>query len=245
MCTVSFIPLANRVLLASNRDEHHSRSKAIRPEMQQIGQDKTLLFPKDPDQGGTWIGVNNHGAAVVLLNGGFIKHIDSPLFTQSRGKIVLEVLGSEFPMEQLRSANLSSVAPFTLIYFTGNLLIESRWDGQQLHQFHLDPEKPHIWSSVTLYDISIRNERIGWFTEWLAQNPSPNLDMVLDFHRFGGNGDSTNDLVMNRNNAIYTVSITGIDWHPEGATMVYRDLLTQERYSNHIPFSNNAVMDNN
>lgn len=237
--------MANRVLLASNRDEHNTRSRAIRPEMEQTGKDKTLLFPKDPDQGGTWIGINNQGAAVILLNGGFIKHVDSPKFTRSRGKIVLEVLGSDFPMEHLRSADLSSVAPFTLVYFTGNLLIESRWDGQQLHQFHLDPQQPHIWSSVTLYDIDIRNERAGWFKQWLAENPQPDLDAALDFHRFGGNGDATNDLVMNRNNAIYTVSITGIDWQPEGATMVYRDLLTEDHFSNHIPFSSAAVLEKN
>src|ERR1700712_4455776 len=93
MCTVTFIPSGNKILITHNRDEQGSRSKAIVPKEYTIN-GYTMLFPKDSAAGGSWIAINRNGAAAVLLNGAFKKHTHNPPYRKSRGLIFLEILGS-------------------------------------------------------------------------------------------------------------------------------------------------------
>lgn len=91
MCTVTFLPLGHRVLLTSNRDEKVIRKKAIVPSIARYDETQ-ILFPKDAQAGGTWIGVSEKGTAMVLLNGGFIKHEPAAAYRKSRGLIFLDIL---------------------------------------------------------------------------------------------------------------------------------------------------------
>lgn len=67
MCTATWRYHDAGYELFFNRDELHRRSEAIPPKI--IGESSTrFIAPIDPDGGGTWMGVNEWGITVALLN---------------------------------------------------------------------------------------------------------------------------------------------------------------------------------
>jgi len=71
MCTVSLVSMTNEagpaVRLACNRDESHQRPPATPPQLRRCG-DLHALMPIDPVSGGTWVGVNEAGLVMTLMN---------------------------------------------------------------------------------------------------------------------------------------------------------------------------------
>jgi hypothetical protein len=223
MCTVTFIPVKSSVFITSNRDEKNVRSAAIYPELYDFSSGR-ILFPKDADAGGTWISIHENGNAIVFLNGGVVKHVPNPPYRKSRGLILLDLINSEHPFESFSQSDLQGIEPFTAIIWDNKRLFECRWDGSTKHQNNVNSTIPHIWSSVTLYSDEIIAKRKKWFDTWIKANPLPGQDDILHFHQFTGDGDSHNDLLMNRNGETFTVSITSIRFDKEFASMHYLDL---------------------
>jgi Transport and Golgi organisation 2 len=236
MCTVTYIPLKDKIFLTSNRDEKHSRADAIAPQVYTFGSGK-IFFPKDAHANGTWIALHENGNAMVLLNGGFKKHEPNYPYRKSRGLIFLEVMDSEWPLEKYRQTNLNNIEPFTLVIYREGELYECRWDGTEKHITAKDIKTPHIWSSVTLYDDETIARRKNWFSGFIQKTPIPSQDDIFHFHHFGGEGDSENDIRMNRDGFLYTVSITGIESNTEKAFIKYIDLKNDQSYTNSFNFS--------
>jgi len=236
MCTVTFVPSGNSVLLTSNRDEKSWRKQALPPKAYQHN-DTTLIYPKDAEAGGTWIAVKDNGNAAVLLNGAFEKHISEPPYKKSRGMVFLEIVTEADPTGYFNSICLQGIEPFTLILFCSNNLYEVRWNGTQKFSRHLNKNKAYIWSSATLYDAEIVQKREKWFAEWQSGNPAPTAKDVLLFHQFAGDGDAGNDLHMNRDGIMLTVSVTGISLQKNKALVQYLDLKNNMVYEEQINFS--------
>ena len=137
MCTVTFIPSEDKYFITSNRDEKKLRKEALPPKTYAFG-DANIIFPKDEGAGGTWIAMHENGNAVVLLNGGFVKHAPAPPYKKSRGVVLLEVISHPKPFEQFQAAMLAGIEPFTLVLLDNNNLYECRWDSQEKHMRHLD-----------------------------------------------------------------------------------------------------------
>jgi len=229
MCTVTFIPGNEKVFISSNRDEKHWRAAAIKPALYKLNSGN-ILFPKDADAGGTWFAVHENGSAIVFLNGGWQKHIPNPPYRKSRGLVLLDFAGQESPLSAFIETDLHNIEPFTAIIWQDNQLFECRWDGMEKYQQQMDENLPHIWSSVTLYDEQTIARRKYWFEEWLKKNPQPLQADILLFHQFTGDGDKHNDLLMNRNNIVFTVSITSAAFTNETVSMKYIDLRNQQSY---------------
>jgi uncharacterized protein with NRDE domain len=107
MCTVSYFRNGKQFIVTSNRDEHKDRPMALVP-IQEILENVTLFYPKDPKGNGTWFSVKSDGSAFVLMNGAEKKHIPKPTYRKSRGLILWELsktedfLNAEFkPLMQL------------------------------------------------------------------------------------------------------------------------------------------------
>ncbi len=229
MCTVSFISCKDGYFITSNRDEKIFRKPAIPPK--QYSHNKHVVaFPKDPDAGGTWIAMNENGNAAVLLNGAFRKYNSRPPYERSRGLVLLDIISNDNPLQSFLRLDLLRIEPFTLIIFTQNSLYECRWDGQQKHSCELPAYCSYIWSSVTLYDTEMIQKREQWFTKFLNRHQPPSHDQILHFHRFAGEGDTNNDLNMNRDGLMLTVSITSIKINRNKCTMKYNDLKTGKQY---------------
>lgn len=228
MCTVTFIPAGDKVILTSNRDEKAIRPKAIAPAVTAF--DTTnLLFPKDAQAGGTWIGASDTGTVMVLLNGGFIKHEPAAAYRKSRGLIFLDILSEIRALPAFNRISLIGIEPFTLVIWEAGQLYECRWSGEEKYIREMDITRPHIWSSVTLYTSEVIHKREQWFKNWLEQHPQPSVKDIFSFHLFGGEGDHENDIRMNRNNAMCTVSITSIECNTREALMRYKDLIEDKQ----------------
>ncbi|MGE5107446.1 MAG: NRDE family protein [Sphingobacteriales bacterium] len=236
MCTVTYIPHKDKIFITSNRDEKHSRADAVAPMAYEFSTGK-IFFPKDAHANGTWIALHENGNAMVLLNGGFKKHEPHYPYRKSRGLIFLEVMDSEWPLDKYRQTDLHNIEPFTLVIYREGELYECRWDGEQKHIAAKDIAVPHIWSSVTLYDDETITRRKQWFENFIQKNSSPLQEDIFHFHHFGGEGDPENDIRMNRNGFLYTVSITGIELDSEKAFIKYIDLKNDQSYTNSFNFS--------
>jgi Transport and Golgi organisation 2 len=235
MCTVTFIPLKNRYVITSNRDEQHTRKMAVAPSIYTICRNK-LLFPKDETASGTWITLHENGNAAVLLNGAFKNHTRSGSYKKSRGLILLEIINTKFPVRHFTRMDFANIEPFTIVVFEDNSLYECRWDGKQKHCVQLRKNRAHIWSSATLYSSEATKKREQWLAAFLNKHPNPTQQDIFHFHQFGGNGDSFNGLKIDRNGLVSTVSITSISLDNESGSMKYLDLKENKLTEKEIPF---------
>ena len=208
MCTVTFIPLGDtNFVLTSNRDVSYKRAPATPPEIhKERGVD--LLYPRDEEAGGTWIGSSYDNRLLCLLNGGFENHVRKLPYRKSRGLIVTELLAAKELTMALESVDLEDIEPFTLVIveWKGELTLgEFVWDGAKRHR-KMFPLEPQIWSSSTLFDPKMRDTRRLWFEKWKNQgDTSP--ESVLEFHKTAGRGDDNVGVVLKRRQ-VGTVSIT-------------------------------------
>jgi uncharacterized protein with NRDE domain len=238
MCTVSFVPVKDKIFITSNRDEKNWRQPAKSPELYNL-KEQDVLSPKDGNAGGSWIALCRNGNVGVLLNGAFEKHVSQKEYLKSRGIVFLEIMDSERPLNRFLKMSLEGIEPFTLILWQKNNLYECRWDANsRKHCQSLPAYRPYIWSSSTLYDSEVRKKRELWFAKWLNKTPTPHQEEVLNFHRFAGDGDEQNDLFMNRDGNVFTVSITGICIDAESGSMVYNDLQSGTITEHTIEFAN-------
>ena len=178
MCVVTFIPGGRGgYRLTSSRDERVSRPRAIPPKRY-----AGLIYPMDPLAGGSWIGLKGNSDAGVLLNGAFTKHMRLVQYRRSRGLVFLDIMRSEEPLDEFKRTVLKDIEPFTVLLVVGGRLFACRWDGVGRHVEELDAGRPHIWSSVTLYDEPDRVRRETQFEGW-SRGRDPGAGGVLDFHR--------------------------------------------------------------
>ncbi|HYF30560.1 MAG TPA: NRDE family protein [Chitinophagaceae bacterium] len=240
MCTVTFIPAKEHIILTSNRDEKHWRSPAHAPARHAFTTGN-ILFPKDGDAGGTWFAVHENGNAVIFLNGGFVRHEPAPPYRRSRGLVLLDLLDSASPRVAFQNTSLENIEPFTAIIWDDGRLFECRWDGSRRHAKEMDREQPHIWSSVTLYDEQVIAKRKQWFADWLQQHTMPGQEDILHFHQFTGDGDAHNDLMMNRDGKVFTVSVTSAVIRKGKANLTYVDLNNKLRSQEEIVFIHSSL----
>lgn len=224
MCTVTYLPLEDEgFIITSNRDEAPGRP-TLPPEVYDIN-GQQLLFPKDAFFGGTWICCNGEGRVACLLNGAFTLHVRKLPYRKSRGQVVLESFQFEDLNMMVVDYDFDNIEPFTLVHRTKTLLEEIRWDGDEVHYAQLDINQPHLWASATLYTQEYIKRRHEWFNVWLQNHDTYRAEEILDFHITGGEGDVYNDIVMNRDDRVRTVSITSIVHKAATTDMAYRDLL--------------------
>lgn len=228
MCTVTYIPRGeNSFTLTSNRDENAARSPQNISQIEQNG--IQLAFPRDTMAGGTWIAVSNNGKVVCLLNGAFDYHKHQPPYKRSRGIMVLDYFTFDKAETFFETYDFEGMEPFTMIIFDQSRLFEFRWDETRKKISPLDLNEKYIWSSSTLYDKEVKTKREKWFEDWLTQRTDFNNPAILDFHKTAGDGDPRNDVIMNRDGLVQTVSITQISKSPSEIELSYYDLLNQQQ----------------
>ncbi len=131
MCTVSWVHDGDGYQLFCNRDEKRTRAQATPP---RIGTRDGVRFiaPADGDFGGSWIGANQFGVSVCLLNGNGSRAASH----RSRGLLLLDLMTShsvDDAAERASNNDLSVYAPFTIVALEPHrpaAVLE--WDGVQL-----------------------------------------------------------------------------------------------------------------
>lgn len=226
MCTLTYIPTSDGVILTSNRDEHDSRADTKFPVEKEINK-LQVIFPQDPKAGGTWIACGSDQSVAVLLNGAFKKHKHRPPYRKSRGLVLLDLFKFKTLEDFIDKYDLDGIEPFTIVFYkkgAKSTLMELRWDGIIKHLTDFDADRTHIWSSASLYSPEIILERQHWFSEMLeTKDISP--DKLQHFHEFGGKSDEKNNFKMNRGKGLRTISISQIHIKEQECNFRYHNLV--------------------
>ena len=232
MCTVTFVPTRNGFLLTSSRDEKKIRP-TIYPKLYFVDGRK-IYFPKDEIAGGTWIATDNKHRTVCLLNGAFENHVKLEHYRKSRGLILLESFSFVSINDFVTQVDLQNIEPFTLLLLDTNPnldLIELRWDGVKKYIKNLDVNLPHIWSSATLYNKTIRDKREEWFKKLLSSDEELTKVVLQQFHFSKKDDDLENDIIMKRENGLQTVSISQVIVENDSKEFRYFDIITNQHHS--------------
>lgn len=137
MCTVTFIARQNGYALGMNRDENRLRAPGRAPAIERLSGCRAL-FPSE-NSGGTWIGINEHGITLALLNWYAVKNrVEGKAL--SRGAVVRSLLSSASPEEMAaglgnrQENDLRRVNPFRLIavFPEEQTVQEWQWDRRRL-----------------------------------------------------------------------------------------------------------------
>lgn len=204
MCTLSFIPLKSGAVVTTNRDESPLRNAhSLTPYTSVLNE--AYLIAKEPLYGGTNVAVGKR-RITVLLNGAFERYEMKEATGLSRGLAVLKSLNSRDLFSFSNHFKFELIQPFTLVHFDTSIQ-EIRWDGKRLYREEFGLDKPRLWASAQLYLPEARKNREAWFRTFLkSENITP--EAIASFHFNAGNGDPSNDMVMNRKGLVQTVSIT-------------------------------------
>ncbi len=134
MCTLSWIRSTAGYSVFMNRDERPTRAPGLPPEIRAGA--VRWIAPFDGQSHGTWIGANDRGVSLAILN----RYHDSPMSAEgewiSRGLLVTSLLESPTRDEverHLRDQPLGRYQPFTLAGFeVGRGARLLAWNGETL-----------------------------------------------------------------------------------------------------------------
>lgn len=223
MCTVTIIPITNSdFILTSNRDEAPDRA-SLSPEFYTHNSTK-LLYPKDVLSGGTWIGISEKSRVVCVLNGGYEKHERQLNYRKSRGIVANDFMIADNIKETIKLYNLDNIEPFTMVIADWNMgleFFELVWDGYNKYVTNL-PLQPKIWSSSTLYNKPMIDERVKWFEDFKNENEL-DKNTILEFHKTAGGNNDDYGVIMNRG-FVKTTSITQIKKYGNSLEIAHENL---------------------
>lgn len=241
MCTVTLVPMPGGFRLIANRDERRSRQSALGPRAHAAGS-RRAVFPVDAAAGGSWVGVNDRGLAVALLNR-YAAPADplravpdgagAPLASEpgriTRGALVPLLLACSDMPSALASAwtiDRRRFAPFRLVlaHRAGAALITSAPDRWSVRALPLDA--PLMFTSSALGDAHVDAPRRRLFTRLMAAGWA---DGQRAFHRHRWPLRPDISVVMARPDA-RTVSRTTVDCGGRGPALSYEPLLEVRRH---------------
>ena len=144
------------LLVAANRDEHYDRPSAA-PDLH--GSNPTILAGKDLVAGGTWLGVNDYGLLVGILNRRPISETVLPAQSRSRGLLCLDLLGLKSAAEA-RAFVESREEPYQpfMVLFADTREAGAAYNVQrEIKTFKLDPGL-HVFGNTA--EFSAQSEKL-------------------------------------------------------------------------------------
>jgi hypothetical protein len=227
MCTVSIVPFEGGFRVACNRDEQRSRPHASRPAIH-TGAATTSIWPVDPVSGGTWIGVNDAGLVLALLNRAQPSSRAATSRPLSRGTIVPRLLQSKSLQAAIEAAtrlDASRFEPYSLIALQHTQGCSITVNSARPTLCWYDLAHPHVFTSSALGDELAARWRAPLFAA-LVERKADRLDGQVRFHRHRWVDRPEISVRMSRCDAA-TVSTTTVDVSTERIRMGYRDLSRQ------------------
>jgi Transport and Golgi organisation 2 len=221
MCTLSLVPKADGFLLGMNRDEQRTRTAALPPALHRSG-DHSALYPFEP-AGGTWIGINEAGLCVALINWySRPQYQGDPAF--SRGAIIPRLLA--FPslddMERsLFSLPLERLNPFRLFVIGRNsgAVREYRSEGSGTERVDHPLTTAH-WFSSGYDEASAITTRSVVCLKAAEEPDAGTLPWLERLHSSHEPEEGAASICMHRDDA-ETVSMTILEVSGESAAMRY------------------------
>ncbi len=194
MCTVSWVHRNGGFDLLCNRDEKHTRARAVEPTFASRNGVR-YLAPRDGDCGGTWISVNEFGVAICLLNGATKR-----TGRASRGHVVTPLTDStcvDQAARRLIAMDLDAFAPFVIAALGPGQSVVIDWDGEQRH---VDPRPeqrmPLISSSYEPERVRERRQ-----AEFDRMATTVSVECLYSFHSSHGKQRGPYSTCMHRSDA--------------------------------------------
>jgi uncharacterized protein with NRDE domain len=217
------------VLVAANRDEHYDRPSA--PPALWFTEPK-ILAGKDLLAGGTWLGVNEHGLLVGILNRRSNGEPHPHTQTRSRGLLCLDLLRLKSAADAHAFVNRheETYQPFIVVFVDA----KEAWIAYNVRRqikTHKLEKGLHVYSSAA--DLSVRSEKIdrahiqfARVFEELGSNCSDkslwlrSLSSVLGDHTLGNGSNDPRDAICVHGDVAGTVSST-IIFHDQPERCLY------------------------
>jgi hypothetical protein len=233
MCTVSFVPTGSSYIFTFNRDEQSERQTSCYITQQQLA-GKDIYYAKDSKAGGTWFAADNNGTVVMLFNGAFTRHKKQRGYKKSRGIILLELISGPKVMYSFNQQDLENTEPFSIILFECQKLFRLTWDGNNKHVTLLETDKPHIFSSATLYDENVQQQRKKWLNGFLTDSETVDEETIYNFHANYNTVDKQNGLLIKREGSCSTLSISQAVLQNKNLLLKHWDINTKNFYQKSV-----------
>ncbi len=184
MCTVTFIARHAGYALGMNRDEKCARAEGLPPRVTHVD-GRSILAPSE-SSGGTWVGVNDAGTTLALINWYAVKAAVE-VRPVSRGEVVRRALASDCPAAVaavISGLPLVRVNPFRLIGVFPNtkVVVECRWNLRRLERRE-HPWRTQTWISSGFDEPGAVRTRGKVFREAGRQRSAGSIDWLRRLHR--------------------------------------------------------------
>jgi hypothetical protein len=223
MCTVTVVPHDSGVRLLCNRDEQRTRLPAISPRVHNLSGQRAL-FPVDPAGGGTWVGVNDSGLMVALLN---LRPARSTrtVAARSRGQVVLELLRCRTLTQAVVTASTLDTETFepfrAVMVYAGALAVATSSGTGLIHCTQQRLDAPVLFTSSSLPDTAVEPPRRQLFERLVLAGESRRwLESQSRFHDHQWPDRPEISVRMERPDAL-TVSRTRIDVTNRSRQLLY------------------------
>src|SRR5260221_636235 len=215
MCTVSWLHGDDGSHLLCNRDEKLSRAPALPPRIQERNGVR-YVAPIDGNFGGAWIGANEFGVSICLLNG-----VTRCGGVRSRGLLLPELLSAASVADvisRVRDMDLFPYSPFTLaVLEPGQQTSVIEWDG--LEKVIVPDGGPYMPLVSSSFDPEgVRRRRREEFARSVDAAGKLDASVLFAFHASPGRKADAYSTWMRRSDA-RTVSFSWI--RVNGATVEF------------------------
>jgi uncharacterized protein with NRDE domain len=223
MCTVSWLRRQGCYELFCNRDERHTRRPARAPMIQERCGVR-FIAPVDGDHGGAWIGVNQFGLSLCLLNRYGDEQRRAGQRDESRGLLVndlLDCLTSAQVYMRLRTCDLARYQPFTLLaLLPGEPSLLVHWNGREHFIESYGEASMPLFSSAyqTAAVVAARRET---FQRLTSATGTVTAELLHQFHRSHEPACGPHSVCMHRADAA-TVSFSHIKVNERQIEFVYQ-----------------------
>lgn len=228
MCTVTVVPHKTGIRVMCNRDELRSRPAALPPQVHDLG-GRLAAFPVDPRGGGSWVGVNDAGIVVTLLNVSGPPHRSPEERRRSRGLIVREALrcGSlSHVLETVASVDSNLFEMFRLVAMHRSTVVDAISDGVRTEiRRPITLDGPLLFTSSSLGDALVEAPRRQLFERMVVERRSGWLRGQIRFHRHQWRSRPEISVRMQRDDAL-TVSRTVVDVTHAKRSLLYETPVT-------------------
>jgi hypothetical protein len=224
MCTVSWLARAGGYELFCNRDERRARKAALLPSVG-VTHGVRFVAPTDGEAGGTWIGVNEHGLTLCLLNRYAAGEVPGACDFQSRGLLLPDLLSRRDPIEvtaAVARAWLRQFQPFTLLALApGPAASVVSWTGRRLLVAEDDCDSLMPLTSSSFAGAEATRVRRELFRSMTAGPAEPAPELHERYHRSHSPGPGPLSVCMHRLEAS-TVSFSRVRVNTHSAEFFYQ-----------------------
>lgn len=212
MCTVSWLHHNGGYQVLFNRDELKTRKPALPPRIVQQG-GMRFIAPVDGNAGGSWIGVNQRGLTLCLLN----RYQDAPTHPPShpytsRGLLLMRLLDScshIHLLERLEALDMAHYQPYNLLVLAPEQSARLvQWNGREMVIEH-DAEASMPLCSSSYDHGRVIAGRQQQFQQMVSAAGRVDAAMLYAFHRSHTPEPSAYSVCMHRSDAS-TVSFSWI-----------------------------------